>query len=92
MDSDCRAAIISMKGSTGISLHADRDRGNKTQRVHVSVHFPWIPESTIQQMGRTMCSNQISAPLYISLSTDVPGALQFQIILQERLAKWVYFC
>jgi hypothetical protein len=91
MNGKCRAAIISMKGSTGISLHSGRNFKNQTKRVQVSVQLPWTPENAIQQLGRTNRSNQVSPPIYIILSTDIPGELRFQSTLEERLAKLVLF-
>src|SRR5665811_1232639 len=84
-----RAAIISQKGSTGISLHADRTFSNQTQRVQVCIQIPWVPENCIQQLGRTNRSNQIIPPIYIIVATDIPGELRFTTIFLERMRKMV---
>ena len=87
MDGVKHVALITDAASTGISLHASHRCANQRQRVHLSIELPWSADKTVQMMGRSHRSNQVSAPEYMLVTTDLAGEKRFLSSVARRLEQ-----
>lgn len=82
-----RIAILSMKGLTGESWHADKGIINQDRRAHYLFQVSWQAQQNVQGLGRSHRSNQTSAPLVRLVTTDIKPELRFTSTTAGRLEQ-----
>lgn len=82
---DKRILVFSQAGGTGKSYHADRNAKNQQQRVHYLIQAGWEASKAVQGFGRDHRSNQVIAPIFKLVTTDVKGHKRFISTIARRL-------
>ena len=84
-EGDKRIIIFSKAGGTGKSYHADKSAKNQQHRVHYLLQAGWQADAAVQGFGRSHRSNQVSAPTFILVTTDLKGQMRFISTIAKRL-------
>ncbi len=79
--------MFSDAGGTGRSFHADRTAENQERRRHYLVQAGWRADKAVQGFGRSHRTNQVSAPYYRLVTTDLNGQKRFLSSIARRLAQ-----
>lgn len=82
-----RIMIFSEAGGTGKSYHASKAAKNQQQRVHYLLETGWKASTAVQGFGRSHRSNQVSAPIFKLVTTDLKGQSRFISTIAKRLAQ-----
>lgn len=77
--------VFSQAGGTGRSYHADRACANQKPRRHYLVESGWRADTAIQGIGRTHRSNQVCAPCFRPVTTNIKGEKRFLSTIARRL-------
>lgn len=80
-----RILVFSEAGGTGRSYHADRGAKNKRRRIHYLPEAGWKADAAVQGLGRTNRTNQVAAPVFRPVATDVKGEKRFLSTIARRL-------
>ncbi len=87
-DGITRVAIITSKGSTGISLHSDKGAKNKQRRVMYAMQLSWSADQQMQTTpGRAHRAFQESAPVLKLFRTNLKGQERLVNTVSSRLAS-----
>ncbi|MGH9947051.1 MAG: strawberry notch family protein [Pyrinomonadaceae bacterium] len=82
-----RIAIMSEVASTGDSLHAGKQIGNKQRRLHIAAELKWSADKQIQDFGRTHRTGQVAPPVYLLVFTELGGEKRFSATIARRLGN-----
>jgi hypothetical protein len=66
-------AAATAAAATAAVAAADKGTANQAQRVHITLELAWSADATVQQLGRTHRSNQVSCPIYKIVSSNICG-------------------
>ncbi|MGG6262852.1 strawberry notch-like NTP hydrolase domain-containing protein [Leptolyngbya sp. AN03gr2] len=77
--------LFSDAGSTGASYHADLNCLNTRRRKHYLLQSGWKAENAIQGLGRSNRSNQLYAPIFRPVVTNVRGERRFLSTISRRM-------
>lgn len=86
-DKKRRILVFSEAGGTGQSFHSDRRYINQERRNHYLVQAGWRADIAVQGLGRSHRSNQVSAPFFKLITTDIPGHKRFISTIARRLEQ-----
>jgi len=84
-DGEKRIIVFSKAGGTGKSYHADKSAKNQQHRVHYLLQAGWQADAAVQGFGRSHRSNQVSAPTFSLVTTDLKGQMRFISTIAKRL-------
>jgi|GEM_PF-207685 len=84
-DGKKRILIFSDAGGTGRSYHADRNIKNQQRRIHYLLQPGWNAFKATQGFGRTHRSNQVVAPIFRLVTTNIAGQKRFTSTIARRL-------
>lgn len=84
-DGKKRILVFSEAGGTGASYHADLRAKNQQQRIHYLLQAGWNAAKAVQGFGRTHRSNEVSAPVYKLVTTNIMGQKRFTSTIARRL-------
>lgn len=84
---DKRIAIMSEVASTGDSLHAGKQVGNKQRRLHIAAELKWSADKQVQDFGRTHRTGQVAPPVYLLVFTELGGEKRFSATIARRLGN-----
>ena len=84
---DKRIAVMSEVASTGDSLHAGKQVGNKQRRLHIAAELKWSADKQIQDFGRTHRTGQVAPPVYLLVFTELGGEKRFSATIARRLGN-----
>ncbi len=80
--------IFSTAGSTGRSYHAEVGSGAADKRrSHYLLQAGWRASTAVQGFGRSHRSNQVSAPIFHLMTTDIEGQKRFISSIARRLGQ-----
>jgi hypothetical protein len=85
LDDEKRILIFSDAGGTGRSYHADKGCANQRRRIHYLLEAGWRADNAIQGLGRSHRTNQVSAPIFRPVVTNVRGERRFISTIARRL-------
>lgn len=79
--------IRSDAGGTGFSFQASKKFKNFRRRDDILAQAGWRADNALQTMGRSHRSDQVSAPNYIPVSTNLSGHKRFISTIMRRLSE-----
>jgi P-loop containing NTP hydrolase pore-1/C-terminal domain on Strawberry notch homologue len=85
LDDKKQILIFSDAGGTGRSYHADKGCANQRRRIHYLLEAGWRADNAIQGLGRSHRTNQVSAPIFRPVVTNVRGERRFISTIARRL-------